>query len=130
MALQTYRELVVWQKAMDLMIAIYEYTNQLPADERYGLKAQMKSAALSIPSNIAEGYGRLHRGDYVHHLSMARGSLAELETQMIASVRLGLAKRESTTSLWELSQDVSRLLDALIDSLRPEKYPKPPAITP
>lgn len=71
-----------------MVVAVYERTNEIPQQEKYGLISQMQQAAVSIPANIAEGYGPLHRGDYVHHLSIARGSLAELETHITIAVRL------------------------------------------
>ena len=73
MAIRHYRDLEVWQKAMDLVEQVYRLAKALPPEERYGLTSQIQRAAVSIPANIAEGHGRLHRGDYVHHLSMARG---------------------------------------------------------
>ncbi len=73
---QTYRDLVVWQKSMDLVVEVYELSRSFPRAEAFGLTAQLRSAVVSIPSNISEGQGRLHRGDFRHHLSIARGSLA------------------------------------------------------
>jgi four helix bundle protein len=73
MALQNYRDLDVWQRAMDLVDAVYDVTSEFPPSERFGLVTQLQWAAVSIPSNIAEGYGRKHRGDYLRFLSIARG---------------------------------------------------------
>jgi len=70
MALKTYRDLGGWQKSMDLVVAVYRLSKKLPADEKFGLTSQLRRAAVSIPANIAEGYGRKHRGDYIHHLSI------------------------------------------------------------
>ncbi len=72
MPLRSYRELDVWQKAMDLVVQMYHLSRQLPVEERYGLVSQIQRAVVSIPTNIAEGYGRTHRGDYLHHLSMRK----------------------------------------------------------
>ena len=83
-----YSELVVWQKAMDLVTEIYKITATFPSDERFGLSSQARRAAVSIPSNIAEGHGRKSTGAYVNHLSIAYGSLMELETQIQIAVRL------------------------------------------
>lgn len=94
MSLQTYRDLAVWQKSLDLVESIYLMTAALPTTERFGLTSQLQRAAVSIPANIAEGYGRLHRGDYVHHLAIARGSLMELETHLCIAVRLGFVTAE------------------------------------
>ena len=85
----TYKDLIVWQKAIDLTVAVYELTEKFPKEEIYGLTSQMQRAAVSIPANIAEGYGRVHRGDYLQHLSISRGSLAELETHIALAARLG-----------------------------------------
>ena len=88
MAIRHYRDLEVWQRAMDLVEQVYRIAKTLPAEERYGLTSQIQRAAVSIPANVAEGHGRTHRGDYLHHLSIARGSLAELETQLAEGERL------------------------------------------
>lgn len=88
MALASYRELSVWQRSMDLTVAVYDVAKALPADERYGLGSQLKRAAVSVPANIAEGYGRTHRGGYLRHLSIARGSLSEVETLLAIAVRV------------------------------------------
>ncbi len=123
MALKSYRDLEVWQKSMDLVVAVYTLAADFPAQERYGLTSQIQRAAVSIPANIAEGYGRKHRGDYLHHLSMARGSLAELETHLTLAVRLEFAGRERVVEVWNLSQDVGKMLTKLIASL--EAHPRP-----
>jgi len=117
MALTNYRDLEVWKKSMELVVAVCKLTRHYPADERFGLTAQSRDAATSIPSNIAEGYGRLHRGDYLHHLSIAKGSLAELETQLILAVRLEFVSKAQVLESWELSQRVGRMLTRLMDSL-------------
>ena len=83
-----YQELLVWQRSMDLVAKVYRLTATLPAAEQWGLIAQMRRAAVSVPSNIAEGYGRQSTGEYRHHLSIGRGSLLELETQILLCVRL------------------------------------------
>jgi len=80
---------VVWQRAMDLVAEAYQLTQRFPSEERYGLVQQVKRSVVSIPSNIAEGHGRDHLGDYLRHLSIANGSLMELETQFLIAVRLG-----------------------------------------
>jgi four helix bundle protein len=117
MALQSYRDLVAWQKAMDLVAEVYLLTKALPKDELYGLTSQMRRAAVSIPANIAEGYGRLHRKEYINHLSIARGSLMELETQVELTVRLKYLEREQIRTAWTLAQEVGKLLNSLIRSL-------------
>ena len=117
MPLKSYRELEVWQRSMDLAEAVYKATRKWPTDERFGLISQAQRAAGSIPSNIAEGYGRLHRGDYVKHLSYARGSLMELETHLILAVRVEVADPAPLRPVWALSQRVGQMLNRLIDSL-------------
>jgi len=82
------------------------------------LASQTQRAAVSVPANIAEGYARLHRGDYVHHLSMARGSLAELETHITLAVRLEYVPREKAVEIWNTTQEVGKMLTGLISSLR------------
>jgi four helix bundle protein len=126
MPLKSYRELDVWKKAMDLVEAVYILAADFPASERYGLTSQLQRAAASIAANIAEGYGRTHGGDYLHHLSMSRGSLFEVETHLTLAVRLKLASRADVVPAWQLSQKVGQMLTKLIASLRPEaRNPKP-----
>ncbi len=121
MGLKTYRDLQVWQKAMDLVVATYHLSKSFPSNERFGLVSQTQRAAVSIPANIAEGYGRIHRGDYVRHLSIARGSLAELETHVTIAVRLEFITRDQAMEVWDLSQEVGRMLNKLIRALEEGK---------
>ena len=102
---------------MDLVIAIYRLTKEFPRDEQWGLTSQIRRAAVSIPSNIAEGYGRAHRPEYLHFLSIARGSLMEAETQLQIAVRLEYANRQAAREVWGLLQEVGRLLNKLVKSL-------------
>ena len=126
MPLKSYRELDVWKKAMDLVEAVYISAAKFPPAERYGLTSQLQRAAVSIAANIAGGYGRSHRGDYLHHLSISRGSLMEVETHLTLAVRLKLASRADVLAAWQLSQKVGQMLTKLIASLRPEtRSPKP-----
>jgi len=118
--LQTYRDLTVWQKAMDLVTEIYSLTKTFSDDERFGLTSQLRRSLVSIPSNIAEGYGRDHRGDYLRFLSIANGSLKEAETQVILANRLEYITREQSRQVWELMQVVGKLLNGLIRSLKSE----------
>jgi four helix bundle protein len=94
--LKSFKELIVWQKAYKLVLEIYKFTNNFPRFETYGLTQQVRRAVISIPSNIAEGYGRKHKTDYHRFLSMAYGSLLELETQYMLAVDLGYAKQSGT----------------------------------
>jgi four helix bundle protein len=116
----SYRKLDAWKKAMDAYDAIYKLSGGFPPDERFGLTSQIRRAALSIASNIAEGYGRKHRREYVHHLYMARGSMFETETQLIAAVRNQMCSRPAASPAWEELQHAGRLLNGLIASLDPE----------
>ena len=117
MSVQTYRDLIAWQKAMELAVAIYRATSTFPKSEVYGLTQQIRRAAVSVPSNIAEGQGRLHRGDFVHHLSIARGSLLEVETYLVAVVRLGYLPPSKVDPVIAACEEVSRLLAGLLKSL-------------
>jgi four helix bundle protein len=92
MALQSYQELSVWQKAMFLAEACYRITWEFPREEMFGLTSQIRRAAVSIPANIAEGQGRQYTKEFLRHLSIARGSLEELETHLILTYRVGLLK--------------------------------------
>lgn len=118
MGLRSYRDLIVWQKSMDLVVSVYQLAATFPREERFGLASQIKRAAVSIPANIAEGYGRVHRGDYVHHLSIAKGSLAELETLLAIAVRLNFVEREETMESWDVAQEVGKMLIKMIPSLQ------------
>jgi four helix bundle protein len=116
----------VWQRAIELTEAVYLLTSKFPAAERYGLTTQIQRAAVSVAANIAEGYGRSHRGDYLHHLSIARGSLMEVETHLTLAARLKLVSRGDVITAWKLSQQVGQMLTKLIASLRPEtRHPTP-----
>lgn len=123
--LKTYRELEVWQRSMDLVVEVYKLSAALPVSEKYGLISQMQRCAVSIPANIAEGYGRTHRGDYLRFLSIAKGSLAELETYLVILERLGFAQRDEINEVWTCSQIVGRMLTRLIASLNETLNPKP-----
>ncbi|HEY3280339.1 MAG TPA: four helix bundle protein [Gemmatimonadales bacterium] len=113
-----YRDLLVWQHAMDLVITIYDTTAKFPKEERYALVDQLRRAAVSVPSNIAEGHGRSRTGDYLRHLSIAVGSLMELETQVQIASRLGYVSAENEKGLLESSAMLARMLGALIRALR------------
>jgi four helix bundle protein len=117
MTIQTYRDLAVWQKSMDLVTEVYRLAKLFPQEEMFGLTSQIKRAAVSIPANIAEGYGRIHRKEYLHHLSVARGSLMEVETHLQIAVRLSYLSREQASAIWGQMQDTGRLLNGLIRAL-------------
>ena len=117
---KAYRKLAAWQKSMELVDEIYRVVRELPTDERFGLCSQLTRAAVSVPSNIAEGYGREHRGDYVRHLSFARGSLMEIETQLIICARNHL-ERQQLLPAWHLAQETGKLLTTMIRSLSKDR---------
>lgn len=114
----SYRDLLVWQKGMDLVVRSYEITKHLPSSETYGLASQIQRAAVSVPANIAEGYGRQHRGDYLHHLSVANGSLKELETHFLIAQRVCYLREDQINSLLELTSELGRMLRAMSQGLR------------
>jgi four helix bundle protein len=114
---KNYRELVAWQKAMDLVTMVYDVTQHWPKTEVYGLTNQIRRAAVSIPSNIAEGQGRASTKEFLHHLSMARGSLLEVETQLLIAQRLGYTAPEAATQLLAGTAEAGRLLNGLYRSL-------------
>lgn len=116
-SIQSYRDLVVWQRGVELSLDIYRCTGDFPADERFGLVSQLRRAAVSVPSNIAEGFGRGSRQDYLRFLKVARGSLFELETQLTIACRLEYLPQQAFERLDELSKEVGRVLSGLIKSL-------------
>jgi four helix bundle protein len=115
--LKNYTELKVWQKACQLCLEIYKITKDFPREERYGLTAQIRRAAVSIPSNIAEGYGRRTLGEYIQSLTIAYGSICELETQVLLSNDLTYIKEENFDKLQRNIKEIERMLKALIRSL-------------
>jgi four helix bundle protein len=115
--IQSYRDLTVWQRSMDLTCSVYAACAKLPNDERYALSAQMRKAAVSIPANIAEGHGRETTGAFVQFLRVAQGSLKELETHVELARRLKLWPEETTPPLAKEADEIGRMLRALIRSL-------------
>ena len=116
--IRNYRYLDAWNEAMDLTEDVYAITKTLPTEELYGLKSQMRRAAVSIPSNISEGHGRKGNNEFLHHLSIAKGSLSELETQLILCVRLKYITRDDLKPVWKRAQIVGKLLVGLVRSLK------------
>jgi four helix bundle protein len=116
-----YRDLVAWQQAMALATTCYRVARSFPTDERFCLAAQLRRAAASIPSNIAEGNGRASRLDYLHFLSIARGSLMEVETHLLLAQELSYGEPASINEALELRHRVGSLLNALIRGLRRPK---------
>ncbi|MBM4279061.1 MAG: four helix bundle protein [Deltaproteobacteria bacterium] len=119
--LKNYKELKVWQKAYQLCLKIYKTTKSFPKEERYGLTSQIRRASVSVPSNIAEGYGRKTTREYIQALYIAYGSNCEIETQILLSGDLGFFKAEILEELLRDIGDIERMLKGLINSL--EKKP-------
>jgi four helix bundle protein len=115
---QGYQDLVAWQKAMELVTAVYRATHGWPHEEQYGLTSQVRRAAVAIPSNLAEGHGRSGRREFAHHVSIAYGSLCELETQLLIAERLDYSDAEATQSLMDRIAEVRRLTSGLLRSLQ------------
>jgi four helix bundle protein len=118
MAVKTYRDLVVWRKAVDLVEQVYRSTSEFPRQELYALTTQMRRAAISIPSNIAEGQGRQTTKDFLHFLAIARGSSRELETQCIIAQRLGYTNQSQTSEVLARTEETDRLIGGLSRALR------------
>jgi four helix bundle protein len=116
-AVQTFRDLRVWQVGMDLVVGVYELTKALPKSETYGLSSQIQRAAVSVPANIAEGHTRHSLREYLHFLSIARASLAEVATYIELIERLSYAPPERTGDMLERALSLNRQLLALRDSL-------------
>ncbi|MGH8183094.1 MAG: four helix bundle protein [Rhodanobacteraceae bacterium] len=115
--IRSYRDLLAWQKSAALVEGIHKVTAGLPAEERYGLMSQLRRAAVSIPSNIAEGHGRETTREFTRFISIARGSLAELETQLEIVSRLGMLPSEPLLSLIDACDELGRILRGLRKSL-------------
>ena len=112
-----YQSLLVWQRSMDLVERVYHFTGRFPPNEQWGLVSQMRRAAISVPSNIAEGYGRQATGEYRHHVSISRGSLLELETQILLARRLKYLQPSDADSALKEIDEISRMLATLVSKL-------------
>ena len=115
---ESFKKLIVWQKAVELAVQVQDATSRFPNEERYGLSSQMRRAAVSIPSNIAEGYGRVGQRDYVHFLGIARGSAYELQTQVVIATRVGYVVDGGIESLID---EICKMLTSQILQLQ-KKY--------
>lgn len=113
----SYKDLIVWQKSITLVKQVYLLTGTFPAEEKFGIISQMRRAAVSIPSNIAEGQARRTTGDYIRFVSNAEGSLAELETQLIISIEIGFCDKTSADGCFALMTEIRKMLNALRRSL-------------
>jgi len=118
MGIRSYRDLILWQKSMDLATTIYRITEPFPAQEQFGLTSQLRRGATSIPANLAEGHSRHSRGDYRRHVSIASGSLAELETNLEIVSRLGYLAAEPLVTTLAQAGEVGRMLTVLLARLR------------
>lgn len=116
-SIKSYRDLIVWQKALILVSAIYKISEAFPAREMYGLTSQIRRAAVSIPSNIAEGQARQHTGEFVHFLHIALGSLAEVDTQLELAVEMDFTSREQIETCNQQIEEIRKMLHVLIRSL-------------
>ncbi len=113
----SYRELIVWQRAIQMSVALYRFTEEFPKAEVYGLSSQLRRAGVSVASNIAEGYGRMSTGEYKQFLGMARGSNLEVQTQLVIARELGFGNAEKLKTADSLSQEVSKMLVAMLNKL-------------
>jgi four helix bundle protein len=117
-SMKTFRDLVVWQKSMNLVTQIYDLTKKFPKDENYGLTLQIRRCAVSIPSNIAEGYGRKSTQDYLRFLQISISSLYELQTQIEIGLNLKYLSNEDFDKVYELSREVERMISSLCKKIR------------
>ena len=115
---QSYKELVAWNKAMELVTEIYQITQDFPKEELFGLTSQLRRATVSIPSNIAEGKGRLSKGEFLQFLGHAKASLAELETQILIAQNLHYLSEVETNKLLIIIEEVGKVLDGLLSAVK------------
>jgi four helix bundle protein len=119
MAVRSYQDLIAWQRAMDVAQLVYEVSHACPKEELFGIVSQMRRSAVSIPSNIAEGQGRKSTKDFLRFLSIAHGSLCEMETQVTSAGRLGFLDGKQVAHVIDASAEVGRLVNGLYKSLQP-----------
>lgn len=116
--MKTFRDLLVWQKSMSFVTEIYKASKSFPKEEMYGLTSQLRRCAVSIPSNISEGYGREGLNDYLRFLNIAIASLFELQTQLEIAFNLEYIKKDRFEELYELSREIERMLSSFIRSIK------------
>lgn len=114
---KSYRDLIVWQRAIETCLSVYKITRQFPREELYGLANQMRRSGVSVPSNIAEGYGRLSREQYRHFLGVAQASNFELQTQLLIARELGFGEPEQIGAAASTSEEVGKMLTAILKKL-------------
>lgn len=115
---ESFRDLAVWQRSVDLALQIYKLTASFPDSERFGLTNQLRRASVSVASNIAEGYGRSTKGEYLQFLGHARGSNSEVETQLVIAKGLGFGSKELLNKSEELCNEVGKMIGAMMKTLR------------
>jgi four helix bundle protein len=125
MASASLYQLIAWQKAMDLVVSVYRTTATFPREEKFGLTSQLRSCAVSVPSNIAEGHGRLTLGEWRQFLGQARGSTLEMQTQLILSQRLGFGDSSAIEADLARSEEVGRIINGLLSSPHQRHRRKP-----
>ncbi len=116
-SVKTHRDLQIWQKSMDFVSMIYSATNNFPDSEKFGLTSQARRAAVSVPANIAEGYGRRSNRDFKRFLNIAMGSLFELQTEIELSTRLGFLDDSTFNELYEYSREIERMMSSFMRTL-------------
>lgn len=116
--MKTYRDLLIWQKSMDIVLKLYQLTNDFPTEEKYGLTSQIRRSVISIPSNIAEGYGRNSNGDFLRFLNIAMASLFELQTQLEISFRLNYLEAKQNKVIYEKTREIERMMSSFMESLK------------
>jgi four helix bundle protein len=121
MRIRSYRDLVAWQKAMDLVILVYEVTAKWPREELYGLTRQVRDAVVSVPANLAEGQGRGTTNQFLHFVGIAYGSLMETETELLVGQRLGYGDPEDYPRVFAASSEVGRVTNGLKNHLETER---------
>ncbi len=115
--MNSYRDLIVWQKSMDIVTLVYKISKLFPDNEKFGLTSQIKRSSVSVPSNIAEGYGRNYTKDYIRFLNIARGSLYEMQTQLQVALNLSFVDESALDEINSLSKEVEKMLNSLISKL-------------
>ena len=120
MGIQSYRDMDVWKKSMDVVVAVYQLSAKFPPQERCGLTMQMRQAAIAIPAKIANGTGRSRREDFLEQLSLSSGSVAELETLLLLAVRLSLATDGEIAPILRMAKVVGRILHKIIEAPEPQ----------
>lgn len=118
MAVKSYKELIVWQKSMDMVVEVYKLVNKLPNEELYSLSSQIRRAAVSVPSNIAEGQKRNSTKEFAQFLSFAKVSNAELQTQLLICTRLGFMTENDIKTAYDLTVEIDRMLNKIISTLK------------